>query len=114
MNKPFVAVALLLCVALTGCSGGSPDDAAETSVKTVDYRGENLSCVKIGMAGGRAFTCDFDGFYAAHPDLLGDSKEATDVWWTTYESHALPCFKDGFANDTVLSCDWVWYTALSA
>lgn len=58
---------------MSACSGGSLDDTAGTGTEANTYRGETLTCIEDGIANQRVRTCDFDAFYALHPDLLNAS-----------------------------------------
>lgn len=51
------------------------DDAESDGPTTVVYRGQTLHCVTFSNAYGDSASCDFERFYAEHPDLLA-SREA--------------------------------------
>lgn len=63
-----VRLLLALCSLLLLASCSRPLEPQEPT--EVEYRGETLYCVGFGNAYGASASCDYDRFYAEHPELL--------------------------------------------
>jgi ABC-type enterochelin transport system substrate-binding protein len=122
-NRPLRLTLLALCaaLALSGCGptgDWSYSDPKEVRTEANDYRGNDLRCVKTGAAESRTLSCDFDAFYAEHPDLLVEAastgEASDDIHWVEYDNAKLPCFREGFSKNLVMSCDFVWFNTMNA
>lgn len=101
LSKRLVIAAVISAVTLiglTGCSGSKPSDAAGTDTMVKQYRGEDLTCVRQGAIETKVITCDFAGFYAAHPGLLDHPEPAEGekgTYWAKYKDQPSPATRKG-------------------
>lgn len=74
MTKRLATAALLAAAALSlaGCSGSPDDPKGSAEVNYYQFKGETIECLAEGIGQNRVMSCDYVGFYAAHPDLLPD------------------------------------------
>lgn len=108
LRKAAAALALLPLLALTACSGGSPDDLKDADEETVVYRGEVITCLETDGSKSAMLTCDFHTFYYKHPDLLKDASvgEEEGVIWLASKGKPLACIKRGGSQSGRMACDW--------
>ena len=108
IRKSLTALVVLAAVSsLEGCAGGSAENPDTwVSTGTEDYKGETLRCA----AGTYGPDCDFDLFYAEHPDLLAEpaTQENSDgLYFRSYRGEVLTCIADAYSP----SCDFEGFYA---
>jgi len=71
MKKTIIALVGVSALLLTGCSDTFEQDMQQNQDEiTFSYRGEDIHCVVTWYDRSASASCDYQRFYAEHPELI--------------------------------------------